>query len=258
LFRHVRPPSFDDPAFLERDLSDKPAYMAKVGHPSRDALRILFRRRIQALQAVDDAVASTVAALSESGVLANTYIFFTSDNGYLMGEHDYRGKVLAFEESLQVPLLVRGPGLPEDVVRHDTVATVDLAPTFVSIAEAQATVPMDGRNLLPVLQRPAAHGWETILVQAGPREGTPLDATGADPSGWFFRGVRTKRYTFVDYPRYRTELYDRRTDPAQLRNVAGLPKYRAVRRALARRTTVLSDCAGDSCHRTFAPVPAPH
>jgi N-acetylglucosamine-6-sulfatase len=150
---------------------------------------------------------------------------------------------------LQVPLLVRGPGLPHGVTRDATVATVDLAPTFVELAHATPTVPLDGRSLLPVAKSDAAKGWQTILIQNGPRLG---EGPGV---GWSYRGVRTQRYTYVDYSIYRTELYDRHRDPHELTNVAGRPAYRAVERELRRRLAVLKTCSGASCRRDFGRLP---
>ena len=92
-------------------------------------------------------------------------------------------------------------------------------------------------------------GYETMLIQAGPRNANQVDA------GWAFRGVRTKRYTYVRHrdPTF-VELYDRRKDPAQMENVARVTKYRDVRRELDRRYQRLKDCRGAACHRYFGPI----
>jgi arylsulfatase A-like enzyme len=251
LFRTVQPPSFRDPAFLEQDVSDKPAYLAGLSTSllRREELQLNFTRRIQALQSVDQAVARTIRVLRATGQLRNTVVLFTSDNGFSLGEHRWKGKDVPYEQALQVPLIVRGPGLPQGVTRHDTVATVDLAPTFVDVADARPTVPLDGRSLLPLARNDAAKGWQDLLIQDGPRLGEP------DSAGWSYRGVRTQRYTYVEYSRYGVELYDRHRDPHQLTNVAGEPAYRAVQRELHRRTRVLKHCSGKSCRQDFGPVP---
>lgn len=251
LFQDAQPPSFGDPAFLEKDVRDKPGYLTGLSASSdrRDKIRYNFIRRIQSLQSVDEAVAHTIRVLRDTGELRNTVLMFTSDNGFLLGEHRWVGKDVPYEKSLQVPLLMRGPGLPRGVVRNDTVATVDLAPTVLALAHAAPTVPMDGRNLLPLAKRAAPGGWRTLLIQDGPRLG---EAPGV---AWSYRGVRTRRYTYVDYSTYRTELYDRRHDPHQLTNVAGDPAYRAVERELQRRTRALRSCSGRTCRRSFGPLP---
>ncbi len=249
----VRPPSYADPAFLEGDLTDKPSYLTgrSVSSLRRESIGENFTRRIQALQSVDEAVARTIRVLRATGELRNTVVVFTSDNGYLLGEHRWTGKDVPYEQALQVPLLMRGPGLPKGVTRRDTVATVDLAPTFVALAHASPTVPLDGRSLLPLARRSKATGWQDLLIQNGPRLGE------GDGVGWSYRGVRTRRYTYVEYSVYGTELYDRRRDPHQLANVAGEEAYRDVERELRRRAHALRTCSGRSCRRSFGPMPSP-
>lgn len=251
ILEDVQPPSFSDPAFFERDVADKPAYLKSLSTSSQRLaeLRQSFTRRIQSLQSVDEAVARTIRVLRDTGELSNTVVVFTSDNGFVLGEHRWTGKDVPYEQSLQVPLIVRGPGLPKGVTRRDTVATVDLAPTFVDLANAKPTVPLDGRSLLPLARRGAASGWQNLLIQNGPRLGE------GDGAGWSYRGVRTRRYTYVEYTRYGTELYDRRLDPHQLTNLAGLPAYSKVQRELQRRAHVLRNCSGKSCRRSFGPLP---
>jgi arylsulfatase A-like enzyme len=246
LFKHVRPPSFSDPAFLESDLSDK--FQRHYGNhalPDRAELRDWFRARIQSLQGVDQSVARIVRVLRELGELQDTVIIFTSDNGYLLGEHSYRGKDVPWEEALRIPMLVRGPGLPQGVVRRQTTTLVDIAPTLVDLADARPTVTQDGRSLLPTLKR-RTRGYSTVLIQGG-----------SSRHPWLYRGVRTRRYTFVSYHDGFVTLYDRRRDPHQLDSVADDPRYRAVRRELGRRTARLADCAGRQCRRHFGPEPRP-
>jgi arylsulfatase A-like enzyme len=246
----VMPPQLDDPAYNERDVSDKPEQIASLPRLNRYPASLIdrFQERVESLRSVDDAVARTVDALKRAGVLDNTLVIFTSDNGYLMGQHRASGKTLPYEPSLQVPLLMRGPSVPAGVRRPATTGTLDLAPTALAAADAEAGLPVDGRNLLPVAagRKP---GWETVLVQGGPRN--------AD-SGWMYRGVRTSRYTYVEYRETgEVELYDRRRDPHQLRNVAGSDAYTAVQAELRDRLLALQDCAGASCRQRFGPAPEP-
>ncbi|MBS43507.1 MAG: hypothetical protein CMH83_10180 [Nocardioides sp.] len=221
---------------------------------SRPRAQRLFLERIRALQAVDEGVARIVRVLRATGELDDTVILFTSDNGYLVGEHGYAGKVLAYRESLEVPLLVRGPGVPAGETRDDTVTTVDLAPTIVGLAGASAGRQMDGRDLMPLLREGTPERADTVLVQGGPQ------AVEKNPRPWLYRGVRTSRYTYARWGGGRPfhELYDRRRDPDETQNLAGLPAYAPVVRELERRADVLLDCTGaDDCFRTFGPVPAP-
>jgi arylsulfatase A-like enzyme len=247
MFRHVRPPSFDDPAFLERNLRDKPrTYYWDQPKLTRAELRRWHRARIQSLQGVDESVDEIVQELRRLGELRDTVILFVSDNGYLMGEHSYRGKDVPWEEALRIPMLVRGPGIPNGVVRRQTMTLVDVAPTLLDLADARPSVTQDGRSLLPTLRRPQARGYSTALIQGGSWN-----------RPWMYRGVRTRRYTYVRLYNGRPELYDRRTDPHQLRSVAQDPRYRSVRHELERRTATLAECAGAGCRRSFGAVPAP-
>ncbi len=254
LFPDAVPPAFGDPSYNEEDVRDKPAWVRNTGRISaqrRDRIIADHRARLRALQSVDQAVGRMVRALADSGRLDNALVIFTSDNGYLHGEHRIGGKNVPYEPALQVPFLMRGPDLPAGTVSTQVAATVDIAPTIAAAAGATPTLTTDGRNLLPVA-RGDASSWHSLLIQAG-RE--PRVATSGD---WFFRGVRTPRYTYVTYPGTRErELYDRLTDPHQLVNVAPSPRYREVRAELARRLEILGPCKGAACRQPFAPLPLP-
>jgi arylsulfatase A-like enzyme len=249
----VRAPFLDDPAFNEADVSDKPRQVTSRGKVSTRAVQRLFAQRIRALAAVDDAVAATVRALREAGELDRTLIAFTSDNGFLFGQHRYVGKILGYEEAVRVPLLLRGPGIPEGVQRRQTTAMIDLAPTFADLAGAGPLVPVDGRSLLPYARGNARQRDRTLLVQAGAR-GPHRERKRA----WMFRGVRTDRYTYLRWSDSGfVELYDRQRDPHQLRNLARDPRYSAIERILASRTKRLVRCEGEACRHHFRRFPQP-
>jgi N-acetylglucosamine-6-sulfatase len=242
-------PAAKKPSFNEKDVSDKPPVIEKRGKVSKRYEQRLFKKRIQALAAVDEGVGRILDALATSGELDNTYVLFTSDNGYLLGEHRYQGKVLAYEESVRVPMLVRGPGVPAGSHVDRTVTTVDLASTVLQVTGATAGRPQDGHSLLD----PASDPDRTVLIQAGPPSAT------RHPKPWMYRGVRTNRYTYVRWSMFGrfTELYDRRVDPYQLRNRAHDKRYQRIVRALARRTNALVDCSGAACDQRFARLPSP-
>ena len=102
-------------------------------------------KRARSLQAVDDLVEKLVMTLKETGQMENTYIFFTSDNGWMQGEHGFKGgKLTYYEESASVPLLVRGPGVPAGVSR-ELAGNHDYAPTWANIAGISFSA--DGRSL---------------------------------------------------------------------------------------------------------------
>ncbi len=250
-YRGVHAPSLESPSFNEKDVSDKPRYVTKGGKVDRDKVQRLFKQRIRALASVDLAVARIVKALRQAGELDDTLIAFISDNGYLNGEHRFQGKKLAYEESVRVPLLIRGPGIPAGIVLRQTTAMIDLAPTFANLAGAEPTVTVDGQSLIELVRQPEGQD-RTLLVQAG--------LSGQDPLGvgWHFAGVRTNRYTLIYwFTSGFLELYDRRRDPYQLHNVANVPRYAAPLAELARRTRELLGCSGESCSTPFGRLPAP-
>ncbi|GAB6987116.1 hypothetical protein JCM10369A_36410 [Nocardioides pyridinolyticus] len=111
ILEDVALPSLDSPSFNERDVSDKPPAIRRRPVSPQEQQH-LFTQRIRTLAALDEAVAGIVAELERTGELDDTVVLFTSDNGYLFGEHRLTGKNVPYEEALGVPLLVRGPGIP--------------------------------------------------------------------------------------------------------------------------------------------------
>jgi arylsulfatase A-like enzyme len=150
--RLPRPPSFD-----ERDVSDKPPL---IRHRPRfdsfdvEDIRNRYRWRQESLLAVDEAVRAIVTELEAQGQLDNTYLLFTSDNGFMQGQHRVgSGKVLPYDPSTRVPLLIRGPGIPAAEESDELVGNIDLAPTILRIAGATPGKVVDGR---PGARLPAA------------------------------------------------------------------------------------------------------
>lgn len=104
-----------------------------------------YRRRLQALQAVDDLVNRTVARLEQYNLLDNTYIIYTSDNGFHIGQHRLTpGKRCPYEEDVSVPLVIRGPGVPKGATVDFVTSHTDLAPTVVDLAGAKGPADFDG------------------------------------------------------------------------------------------------------------------
>lgn len=248
----TRNPAEAKPSFNEKKVKDKPKLIRKQSIKDPGDLNALFLSRIRALASVDDAVADTVAALGEAGELDNTVIIFTSDNGWLMGEHRFRGKRVHYEESVRVPLYLRGPGVPVGVSIRRSASILDIAPTLVGLAGAQAGRLMDGASLFGQLTQPAESDRQTRLVQAG----NLTNEVGA--TFWDYRGVREKRYSYVRWASGFIELYDRKRDPYQLHNVAEDDRYKSIRKQLRKRLAVLRPCAGTTqCYRNFGTLPRP-
>ncbi len=114
-FPHARLPR--PPSFNEQDVSDKPEWVrnnATLERKQIAPIEELYRERLRSMLAVDEMIGQLENALKESGELENTYIFFTSDNGWHAGEHRLTtGKWTAYEEDIRVPLIVRGPEYPK-------------------------------------------------------------------------------------------------------------------------------------------------
>jgi N-acetylglucosamine-6-sulfatase len=127
-----------------------------------------YRRRAQSVEAVDRLLATIEAELSRRGVLRNTYIVFSSDNGYHMGQHRLLpGKQTAFDTDIRVPLIIAGPGVPHNRVVSRVVQNTDLYPTFVQIAGQTPGSAVDGSSLLPLLHPQPGQGpptWPTVAL----------------------------------------------------------------------------------------------
>jgi arylsulfatase A-like enzyme len=207
------------------------------------------RRTFAAMMScMDDAVGKVLAKVREKGQEENTLIVFLSDNGWMQGEHRVTGdKFLPYEESLRIPLIMRGPGVPAGRTVRGQVANIDLAPTLVDVANARAGRKMDGVSLLPTLRDPRKRPQRAIQLEA-------LEPLFRDPvpvNQWDrpYRGVRTDRYTYVVWTETgEKELYDRRKDPHQLSNVAGASAYARVEARLARKLRQLNGCKGAACN----------
>jgi N-acetylglucosamine-6-sulfatase len=235
LYQDVRPPSLSDPAFNEADVSDKPVSVRRKGLKSRRKITRLHRARIRSLRSVDDQVEAVVNTLRKVGELERTYIFFLSDNGYLLGEHRLIGKNRPYEQALRVPLVVRGPSLPAGAETTATYGMVDLAATFLEIAQTSHPRPRDGRSMLPAL-RGGGEGYADYLIQAGESR-----------RRWFWRGVRSSDHTYAKYGSGAEELYDLIADPHQLDNLAKDPAYAEVLASQRARLRDLRGCEGAVC-----------
>jgi arylsulfatase A-like enzyme len=220
--RLPRPPSFNEP-----DLSDKPAELQQstLKPPRIAEIEEAWQQRMEALMAVDDAVARIVAAVEASGELDSTVIVFSSDNGFLLGEHRVQeGKRIPYDEAVHLPLLIRGPGFPV-AVDSELRLSADLTSTFVQLAGATPT----GHEL----------------------DGKPLDAPPRSDlliEGYEWSALRTSRFYYVRYWKSGAEqLYDLTADPWQLRSLHADPAYARVVVEMKARLTAVRNCAGDGC-----------
>jgi N-acetylglucosamine-6-sulfatase len=242
------------PSFNEPDITDKPSNIQDHAPTMSDAqikqLELDYQGRAGSLKAVDDGVARLVDTLKDTHQLQNTLIVFTSDNGWLQGQHRITGdKYLPYDESLRVPFILRGPGVPADQTIHGQVANIDFAPTLIDVAKATAGRVMDGVSLMPTVHHPGLRPNRAIEIEAL----APLFEGNIPINAWDrpYHGVRTDRYTYVVYTETGDEeLYDRRTDPYELHNVADDPAYAGLKAHLASKLAQLDDCKGNACNVT--------
>jgi arylsulfatase A-like enzyme/dienelactone hydrolase len=273
------------PNFNEADVSDKPEYIrSRPLLNDRQITQIdeMYRQRLQSLQAVDDMIGTLADTLRATGQLDNTYIFFSSDNGFHLGNHRLdMGKVAPYEEDIHVPLVVRGPGVPKGVKLDHLAGNVDYASTWAELAGIPTPDFVDGRSLLPLLRPnpPAPDSWrkcyllqhgsptkrsasaddaaydyppemaglleppdELPVVEVASLTALPARAPGITP----YQGLRTQQYTYVEYKTGERELYDVRADPYQLQNVAAQADPTLLQQ-LSTRLHELSACSGTSC-----------
>jgi arylsulfatase A-like enzyme len=249
-FEHKRLPR--PPSFNERKIRDKPPFLRppRLSTAEKHALLRLYRSRLESLLAVDDAVKRLVHTLRRTRELRRTVIIFTSDNGYMLGEHRHHGKELPYQESMRVPLIIRGPGFPNGARRTQLAANIDLAPTIADLAHARGRQRMDGISLLRFAADPTRGQQRDILFERSAYEGRR------------FASVRTPRYVFTryagtKYPRFGSELYDLKRDPYELRNRAGSPAYAGVIRELRPKVRALRDCRRSGCRRVRGVGPPP-
>ncbi len=226
-------------SFDEDDVSDKPRWIRKLPRLTprkRAAIRRLYVSQLESLGAVDDLVAGLAAQLRRRGELDRTLFVFTSDNGFIRGRHRIRsGKSLIYEEAINVPLLIAGPGVPQGEIYREPVANVDLAPTLLRAAGVKPPGKLDGVPLQPVL--------------AGEQQRPPilLEIFGRKDGDVF--GIRTGNYVYAEHADGFVELYNLATDPLQLENAAKDPSQAGVRTRLATELERLRSCAGASCQR---------
>lgn len=263
------------PNFNERDMSDKPRVSSNrplYGPKKVAEFNRTYRNRIRGMKVVDNMVGRIINTLKDRGDLDNTYVVFTSDNGYLLGEHREETKYKQYREAQEVPFIIRGPGIPHGQKVGTLLGNIDIAPTYVDIAHANMRTDIDGDSMLPLLTG-IIKNWPRHYMLFG-RGRVPLTVSGSrtgmqEPQeqpisarqAWnqnFVGVMSADGYKYLKY-RYgnRYELYDLKNDPYELHNLFGpsgdeelktMPdvlrrKVIGMRRALA----LLRICAGENC-----------
>ncbi|GIW89384.1 MAG: N-acetylglucosamine-6-sulfatase [Isosphaeraceae bacterium] len=209
--------------------------LRKAGLQGEALLRWKYNRYLHdylgCVKAVDESVGRILDYLDAHGLAHNTLVVYASDQGFYLGEHGWFDKRWIFEESLRTPLLVRWPGrVKAGSVNADLTSVIDLAPTFLEAAGVAVPEGVQGRSLLPILSGSTPDDWRQSFYYEYYEYPQPHHVRP-------HHGVVTERYKLVrfdgpdvDY----WELYDRQTDPHELRSVADDPAYADIRRNLER------------------------
>lgn len=238
--RHV-----DLPAAPEmQQAGGSPWDLAQLQYPRRE-VREMYQQRLEALRSVDEAVAKVMRSLRETGQLGRTHVLFTSDNGYLVGHHNRVGKLMPFDRSLRVPLVVRGPGIARGRRLATTTTVVDLPVTIAALTGATPAADVDGVDMSPYWRSSTTYdrpvpiaGW---VVNDGTRQ--------------LYSGLRFGRYTYAVTSRGTEALFDRSLDPGELQNFVGSPDHAVVLAELRTLSEQYATCAGATCpqEETFVP-----
>jgi N-acetylglucosamine-6-sulfatase len=261
-----RPPSYD-----EEDVSDKPSPLddaERITYEQASNIDDYYRQRLESMLAVDEMVASLVEELEAAGELENTYIFFTSDNGWFQGEHRVQfGKNRPYEESARVPLFVRGPGVPNGLKIDRLALNTDFAPTFADLAGTE--FPADGRSLAPLLRGEEPASWRSsVLLEKLPQEDSSEEAQGKAKKGKGkkgkgkdergpggqggpggspdFQAIRTGTHKYVEYDNGDVELYDLEADPYELESLHESADP-ALLEDLKAKLDALKSCSEEGC-----------
>jgi len=202
------------------------------------------------IQGVDDNVGRLLAYLDQSGLLDNTVIFYTSDNGFFLGDHGMYDKRFMYEESLRIPLLVRWPGVVKPGSASDAlVLNVDFPETFLDLAGVKPPSFMQGRSLRPLLENGKPRNWRTSFYYRYYHD-------PGHHNTWAHYGIRTETHKLIYFwKKDQWEFYDLVSDPQEMRNLYGDPSQTRTVAALKRQLLKLKKAVKDEDQ--FAEVQPP-
>jgi arylsulfatase A-like enzyme len=293
-FKGARLPHDRAEGLDEGNVSDKPHFIREAEHltpTDKHVYRVYWQKQLESLRSLDDGVKQIVDTLGSLHRLRNTYIFFTSDNGFFFGEHRLiGGKFLAYEPATHLPLLVRGPGIKPNTATGELAANIDIAPTILELAGVEPDKSVDGRSLVPFWQDPDLRSRRPILfesfvetsdVNANGAISTAGEGDGGRPGGngstggaarassaggpqahasilappKDYEGIRLGPYKYIAWPTGEKELYDINKDPNELNNIARVPNFYPIRNFLHRQLRRFENCIGEECREVTPPLP---
>jgi len=251
------------PAFNEQDLTDKPTWVTTRAAQQDTRYAVmdhLHRARVRSLRSVGDTVRAVVDELRTTHDLQNTILIFTSDNGYLLGEHGLTGKNMAYRDSVEIPLLIRGPGFRPGATVDQPVSLADVTATIVQAAGVQPARILDGVPLQGMDTDPTLFAERPVLIEGSVAEFPNAAAQAVDGENRFYLGAVAPPEMYVQYYRGRSaadrehEFYDHTVSPFETVNGwdPAAPDTSDEQQLLA-WTIAHAGCAGASCQD---PLPA--
>ncbi|MFP6859409.1 MAG: sulfatase [Roseibacillus sp.] len=191
----------------------------------------LYYNFCETIHGLDENIGRVLKHLDQSGLTKNTLVIYMGDNGFALGEHGFYDKRDAFEESIRVPMLARGPGIAAGIVIKEMVQNIDIAPTLLDAAGAQlppGAPKLDGRSFLPLLRgkKPSRPWRDHILYEYHWEWNFPACPTTL--------AIRTSRWKYV-YTHGLWDingLYDLETDPHERHNLINVPAFQEQAEAL--------------------------
>jgi arylsulfatase A-like enzyme len=281
-FPHTR-----EQGFNEGSVSDKPRFIRDAPYLSPTdihAYRVYYQKALASLRAVDDGVKTVLDTLGSQHRLRNTYVIFTSDNGFFYGEHRLTGgKFLAYEPATHLPLLIRGPGIKPGTATGQLASQIDLAPTILELAGVKADKSVDGTSLVPFFRDPDLRTRRPLLFESfvetndvnanggespppaytpGPaarkasasaKRGGATASIIAPPKD--YEGIRLGPYKYIEWPNGEKELYDITKDPFELNNIVKVSNFFPIRAFLHAQLIRLEACVGRTCRESAPPFP---
>lgn len=270
--------------FNEGNVNDKPRFIREAPYLSATEIhtyRVYYQNCLNALVSVDEGVKQILDQLTALGRINNTYVIFTSDNGFFFGQHRLvGGKFLAYEPATHLPLIIRGPGIEPNTKSGQLVSTVDIAPTILELAGVNPDKSIDGTSMVPFMTDPSLRTRRPLLfesfVQTNDVEQDGNAATGesttsagrarsklegaaahasvvAPPKNYY--GIRLGPYKYIEWPDGEKELYDVNTDPYELNNIVRDKNYTPIRNFLHEELVRLEECSGRTCQEVAEKLP---
>jgi N-acetylglucosamine-6-sulfatase len=185
----------------------------------------IFRNRLRCIISIDEMLGKIRELLKETGASSNTYIFFSSDNGYHLGDYSMvQGKQTPFDIDIRVPLVVCGPNVSKGTIQQNLISNIDLAPTFSGIAGAQLAGDPDGKDIENLFrQNTQKIQWRNLAIIEHRRvnydRNDPDQQEAEDGILPSYTAIRFHDLLYVEYETGEISCYDVKNDPNELKNI---------------------------------------